>query len=59
FVKGYEFSNLPAGLRTLYDYNSAVKNQSEIKYSSLEDYQMEVPVIITGKKLFKLKIRER
>lgn len=59
FVKGYEFSNLPAGLRNLYNYNSAVKNQSEIKYSSLEDYQMEVPVIITGKKLFKLKIRER
>ncbi len=59
FFKGYEFSNLPSGLRNLYNYNSAVKNQTEIKYSSLEDYQMEVPVIITGKKIFKLKIRER
>ena len=46
-------------MRNLYNYNSAVKNQTEIKNSSLEDYQMEVPVIITGKKIFKLKIRER
>jgi len=59
FLKGYEFSNLPSGLRNLYNYNSAVRNQTEIKYSSLEDYQMEVPVIITGKKVFTLKIRER
>ena len=59
FVKGYEFSNLPSGLRNLYDYNSAVKNRAEIKFSTIEDFQMEVPVIITGKKLFKLKIRER
>lgn len=59
FVKGYEFSNLPSGLRDLYDYNSAVKNRAEIKFSTIEDFQMEVPVIITGKKLFKLKIRER
>ncbi len=59
FVKGYEFSNLPSGIKNLYDYNSTVRNQSEIKYSSIEDYQMEVPVIISGKKLFKLKIRER
>ncbi|MEN8221815.1 MAG: SpoIVB peptidase S55 domain-containing protein [Acidobacteriota bacterium] len=59
FFKGYEFSNLPSGMRNLYNYNSPIKNQTEIKYSSLEDYQMEVPVIITGKKIFKLKIRER
>ncbi len=59
FFKGYEFSNLPSGLRNLYNYNSAEKIQTEIKYSSLEDFQMEVPVIITGKKVFKLKIRER
>ncbi len=59
FVKGYEFSSLPTALKNMFDYNSVVKHQSEIKYSSIEDYQMEVPVIITGKKLFKLKIRER
>ena len=59
FVKGYEFSNLPSGLKNLYDYNSAVKNKTEIKLSTIEDFQMEVPVIISGKKLFKLKIRER
>lgn len=59
FVKGYEFSNLPSGLKNLYDYNSAMKNKTEIKLSTIEDFQMEVPVIISGKKLFKLKIRER
>ncbi len=59
FLKGYEFSNLPSGMRNVFNYNSTSGKKFEIKFSSIEDYQMEVPVIITGKKMFKLKIRER
>jgi len=59
FLKGYEFSNLPSGMRNLFNYNSTTSKKSEIRFSSIQDYQMEVPVIVTGKKMFKLKIRER
>jgi hypothetical protein len=59
FISGYEYSNLPSSLKNVFIFNSSSNNQSEIKYSTLMEYQMEVPAVVTGKKWFKLKIKER
>ncbi len=59
FINGYEYSNLPLSMRNVFIYNSSSGEQSEIKYSTLMEYQMEVPAVVTGKKLFKLKIKEK
>jgi hypothetical protein len=59
FIKGYEYSNLPQSLRNIFIFNSSSNVQSEMKYSTLMEYQMEVPAVVKGKKLFKLKIKER
>lgn len=59
FISGYEYSNLPQSLRNVFIFNSSSNNQSEIKYSTLMEYQMEIPAVVTGKKWFKLKIKER
>lgn len=59
FINGHEYSNLPLSMRNVFIYNSSSGEQSEIKYSTLMEYQMEVPAVVTGKKLFKLKIKEK
>lgn len=59
FIKGYEYSNLPLSLRHLFMFNSTTEDQSEMKYSTLMEYQMEVPAVVSGLKLFKLQIKER
>ena len=59
FIRGYEYSNLPSSLRNIFIYNSSTNVQSEMKYSTINEYQLEVPVVIKGRKLFKLKIKER
>lgn len=59
FISGYEYSNLPLSLRNVFIFNSSSNEQSEIKYSTLMEYQMEVPAVVTGKKWFKLNIKER
>ena len=59
FINGYEYSNLPLSMRNVFIYNSSSGEQSEIKYSTLIENQMEVPAVVTGKKLFKLKIKEK
>jgi hypothetical protein len=59
FIKGYEYSNLPQSLRNVFIFNSSSNVQSEMKYSTLMEYQMEVPAVVKGKKLFKLKIKKR
>ena len=59
FIKGYEYSNLPQSLKNVFIFNSSSNVQSEMKYSTLMEYQMQIPAVVRGKKLFKLKIKER
>lgn len=59
FVKGHEYSSLPSGLRNMFIFNTKSEDQSTIKNSTITEYQLEVPSIISGSKLFKLKIKER
>jgi hypothetical protein len=65
FVKGYEYPNLPSSLQDvfIYDqspvYDVSSDIQSRIKFSTLTEYQLEFPSVVRGKKLFKLKIKER
>jgi hypothetical protein len=59
FIKGYEYSNLPMSMRNVFRYNSTSTDQSEIQFSTLTEYQIEVPAVVSGQKLFKLKIKER
>ncbi|MCI0471592.1 MAG: hypothetical protein L0Y73_08045, partial [Candidatus Aminicenantes bacterium] len=59
YLKGYEYSDFPASLQNVFVYNSTSKDQSMIKFSTINEYQVEVPAVATGNKLFKLKIKER
>ena len=59
FIKGYEYSNLPQSLKNIFIFNSSSNLQSEMKYSTLMEYQMVIPAVVRGRKLFKLKIKER
>lgn len=59
FIQGYEYSNLPLSLRHVFMFNSTSMGQSEIKYSTLMEYQMEIPAVVSGLKIFKLQIKER
>jgi len=58
YLKGREYSNLPASLNVLYKSKSLNKNTSQIRYSTITEYQMETDAVITGNKIFRLKIRE-
>lgn len=59
FIKGHEYSNLPGGLRNVLEYNTVSGDQSRMKYSTVMEYQVEVPTVVTGSKRFILKIKER
>lgn len=65
FIKGYEYSTIPSSMQKMFSYNSMAAEgietdeQAMIKYSTLSEYQAEVPAVVTGFKLFKLQIKER
>ncbi|MCP5048775.1 MAG: hypothetical protein GY940_16510 [bacterium] len=65
FVKGHEYSNLPTSMQNIFVYNSTPINgtrtndHSRIRYSTITEYQVELPAVVSGRKLFKLKIKER
>ncbi len=59
YLKGREYSNLPGSLSVLYKSNSLTKESSSTRYSTIREYQMETEAVISGKKIFKLKIREK
>ena len=59
FIKGHEYANLPKSLQSVLSHNTASGDQSKMKFSTITEYQVPVPVVVTGNKLFKLKIRER
>ncbi len=59
FLKGREYSNMPESLTSLYKSQSISKDNSLMTYSTLMEYQMKTKVVVSGKKMFKLKIREK
>ncbi|MCP4218158.1 MAG: hypothetical protein GY765_26210 [bacterium] len=59
FIKGHEYSNLPGSMRNMYVFNTKSKAQSKIKFSTITEYQLPVPAVVKGSKLFKLQIKER
>ena len=40
-------------------YNSLSKDQANMAISTIAEYQYEVPAVVSGKKIFKLRIKER
>ncbi len=60
FVNGYEYSQVPDSLNSIFNYNPHEQSpQNDVKLSTLTEYQIEVPNVITGWKSFKLTIKER
>lgn len=66
FVKGYEYPNLPGSVQKVFTYDqntmahdSTPGDQSMMKYSTITEYQVPFPTVVRGKKLFKLKVKER
>jgi len=59
FLKGREYSNMPESLTSLYKSQSISKESSLMTYSTLMEYQMKTKVVVSGKKMFKLMIREK
>jgi len=40
-------------------YNTLAKDQANMAFSTVAEYQFEVPAVVAGKKIFKLRIKER
>ncbi|MCX6583858.1 MAG: hypothetical protein NT166_27090 [Candidatus Aminicenantes bacterium] len=59
FIKGNEYSNLPLSLHNVFSYNTTSEDQSEMKFSTITEYQYPVPAVVSGIKIFKLKIKAR
>jgi len=59
FIRGFEYPYLPASVANVLLYNSLAKDQANMTLSTVAEYQYEVPAVVSGKKLFKLQIKER
>ncbi len=59
FIRGFEFSYLPTSVSSVLLFNSLAKDQSDMAISTVAEYQYEVPAVVSGKKIFKLRIKER
>lgn len=59
FIKGHEYANIPDSMNNMFLYNSSSGDKASIQYSTHAEYQLEVPAVVKGKKLFKLIIKER
>ena len=59
FIRGFEYSYLPASVGNVLLYNSLAKDQTNMAFSTVAEYQFEVPAVVSGKKIFKLRIKER
>lgn len=59
FIKGNEYSNLPVSLQNVFSYNVTSDDQTNMKFSTITEYQYPVPAVVTGTKLFKIKIKAR
>ena len=59
FIKGFEYPYLPSSLSNVLLYNSLGKDQTNMALSTIAEYQYEVPAVVSGKKIYKLIIKER
>jgi hypothetical protein len=59
FIRGFEYSYLPSSVGNVLLYNSLAKDQANMAISTVAEYQYEVPAVVSGKKIFKLRIKER
>jgi hypothetical protein len=59
FIKGFEYPYLPSSLSNVLLYNSLGRDQSNMALSTIAEYQYEVPAVVSGKKIYKLIIKER
>jgi len=59
FIKGFEYSYLPSSIRNVLLFNSLGNDQANMALSTIAEYQYEVPAVVSGKKIFKLIIKER
>jgi hypothetical protein len=59
FIRGFEYSYLPTSVGNVLLYNSLAKDQANMAISTVAEYQYEVPAVVSGKKIFKLRIKER
>ncbi|HEX7502573.1 MAG TPA: hypothetical protein VF451_04055, partial [Acidobacteriota bacterium] len=59
FIKGFEYSYLPSSLSNVLLYNSLGNDQANMAVSTIAEYQYEVPAVVSGKKIYKLRIKER
>jgi hypothetical protein len=59
FIKGFEYSYLPSSMRNVLLFNSLGNDQANMALSTIAEYQYEVPAVVSGKKIFKLIIKER
>jgi hypothetical protein len=59
FIRGFEYSYLPSSVGNVLLYNSLAKDQANMAISTVAEYQYEVPAVVSGKKFFKLRIKER
>jgi len=59
FINGFEYPYLPSSVSNVLFYNSLSKDQANVQISTIAEYQYEVPAVVSGKKIFKLTIKER
>jgi hypothetical protein len=59
FIRGFEYSYLPSSVSNVLLFNSLAKDQANMSYSTVAEYQYEVPAVVAGRKIFKLRIKER
>jgi hypothetical protein len=59
FINGFEYPYLPSSMSNVLLYNSISKDQANVQISTVAEYQYEIPAVVSGKKIFKLTIKER
>jgi hypothetical protein len=59
FIRGFEYSYLPSSVGNVLLFNSLARDQANMAISTVAEYQYEVPAVVSGKKFFKLRIKER
>jgi len=59
FINGFEYPYLPSSMSNVLLYNSLSKDQTNVQISTIAEYQYEIPAAVSGRKIFKLSIKER
>jgi hypothetical protein len=59
FINGFEYPYLPSSMSNVLLFNSISKDQTNVQISTIAEYQYEIPAVVSGKKIFKLTVKER